>query len=324
MATTSIGLLGKMPAHGDFVRHDAVGPTWKALDEWIQHGLLHAQSDRTFEPDYVPGGGYAFLFNPPTTVTALMGYIHPSRDTIGRHFPIVTAFEVDQHTFTWDWFVEMPLRYDYLLRIMQQLVAQAAAGSIDRDMLVRGLEQEAAMPADFSPWESVGIQPFRQQIPSVVEDDRWLLLFANVIELIGPLKGNVPEKYTLGFRFPATSNAEYVAYHASIWMATMRMVLQSAEVSPSFFWRLPVSDTITTVPNASSLLAFFRSPSPRAYMDILPVERDSDHICDMDLINEHKLSLAREKVPEDLRMVLEAPRTTLYDLLHQLKSSNLS
>ncbi len=310
----TVGLLGKMPLHGDFVRHNVAGDAWRTLDEWVQHGLYHAQQDPAYEYSTEAWGGYAFLFTPHQGATALVGYLHPSTDTIGRQFPLIVAVEMDRGELSWDRLIELPHRFDLFLRRAHRHVVQAAHGEADRDQLVASLGSAEQNTAPYDASSPAPFCTYGDEIWAGREPAWKYLLFYNLIELIKPLEGHVPEAYTLGFRFPAPNGEERTVRHTGMWLEVLSSMLDGAQIAPTLFWRIPSGNDA----RASSLLAFFRPPPAKVFMDVVPVERDSDFICDMHRINDHKLDQVASSLPAELIGVLDAEESTLADVISHL------
>ncbi len=90
----TIGLYGKLPAHGDFVRRHLPDSFVLPWDEWLQQGILAARDALAdgFEStwDAAPPWRFrlpAFACGPD----ALAGVLVPSQDQVGRRFPLTLA-----------------------------------------------------------------------------------------------------------------------------------------------------------------------------------------------------------------------------------------
>jgi type VI secretion system protein ImpM len=85
MNLTGLGLFGKVPAQGDFLRVNANTPLVAALDRWLQEGL-----DATRRAGAPPlAGPVHFIFRTAGVRQVLIGTLAPSRDSVGREFPLV-------------------------------------------------------------------------------------------------------------------------------------------------------------------------------------------------------------------------------------------
>jgi type VI secretion system protein ImpM len=98
-----IGFFGKLPTHGDFVSTGFSRSVQDALDAWLQTGLAKAQHHfgERWEKDFRAMPAWRFivergLWGPMTMV----GVIVPSRDRVGRSFPLVVATQL--HDFAGD------------------------------------------------------------------------------------------------------------------------------------------------------------------------------------------------------------------------------
>jgi type VI secretion system protein ImpM len=85
-----VGMIGKAPAHADFVRIDAGDPSAEELLSWIEEtedSLRRAGAALPALPTY-------FVFCSPTVRSALVGVLAPSRDQVGRTFPLAAFASV--------------------------------------------------------------------------------------------------------------------------------------------------------------------------------------------------------------------------------------
>ena len=100
--TPAIGMYGKLESEGDFLRWGAANsPEVKALDEWLSQALTYAARniddwDDSF--DRAPTAG--FCLRGADGQQSLVGAMTPSRDQIGRRFPLLVFSEVDESTLT--------------------------------------------------------------------------------------------------------------------------------------------------------------------------------------------------------------------------------
>jgi type VI secretion system ImpM family protein len=192
------GIVGKMPAHGDFVRFNANGPVWRAFDEWIQEGYFLAREHETFADGYRGAEGYAFLYTPNEAESALLGYLQPSADTIGRKYPVIIGVELGLNEYSGR-FYEVPVRYKGFLDAARRMASDASAGRVDRDRIVEWLEDPALPVAahhgaegsydafrDSTTWKR-----FVENTCQHFENERKYLLFKNLVDLTAPLSRGV-------------------------------------------------------------------------------------------------------------------------------------
>ena len=80
-----LGLFGKIPAKGDFVRHNIVDDAARSFEQWVQESN-----------DALRGGGSELpahpirvVYTPPGSASTIIAVLVPSQDQVGRKFPIV-------------------------------------------------------------------------------------------------------------------------------------------------------------------------------------------------------------------------------------------
>ncbi len=79
-----IALIGKLPAHGDFIRRGDAAMVLEAVDRWLEDGFAAAPA-LAERIDSLDGWGFAVrIAGQPAT-----GAIVASRDRVGRRFPLI-------------------------------------------------------------------------------------------------------------------------------------------------------------------------------------------------------------------------------------------
>ena len=317
LGSKRIGLLGKMPDQGDFVRFNATGLTWRAFDTWIQEGFYLAHQQDAFRSSYQLAEGYAFLYTPANSQQALLGYMQPSQDRIGRKFPLIIARETTLESEPHRYRHTIPVRYGQFIEQVRELAHGAATGVLNRTELLEALESVVSSPSgegsyetflNETPWRSVA-----ESLWSQFEDPRKFLLFKNLNELVRPLKAGVPDQYALGFRFPACDSSLSPSITTAMWLDIFFRALGDPEATPSFFWR-----ENSEKKNASSVLLFLRPPLPGVLLNMIPNESESDHICDMDQIGSSKKDQAANSLSEGIRALLESFDASVADVRSQV------
>lgn len=91
-ARDAIGIYGKIPAQGDFVRINASDPAAQSLDLWVQESLDALQRAGAEIP---PEPVYFFHQGTAPQGPSLVGVMHRSRDRVGRVYPVVVFARVD-------------------------------------------------------------------------------------------------------------------------------------------------------------------------------------------------------------------------------------
>lgn len=148
MGAVSVGLFGKHPTAGDFLRHEAGSELVRGFDRWLSAALV--AGDRLFEQwaaVYAGAPPVFFLYHgegAARPARCLLGLFVPSADRAGRSFPLVIFAELElaalaaaHPTLPYHRFLHDALR---LLARREQLAHDTLAEA------VRGLQ--APRPAD--------------------------------------------------------------------------------------------------------------------------------------------------------------------------------
>ncbi len=212
MITVRAGCFGKLPAHGDFIRHCAA-PELLSLDAWVQAGLLAARG----RPDWAtawPATPPARFVRRVASGRLLAGVLAASRDSAGRDYPFVVAGilegrEVSQRPEL------APLIAEPLLAGAEALATRRWEGADHRqvaaeiDRLVvevdpRAAERQLAALLAETTLEQLVVDG------QGAWDDRRHLLLANAASLLGPRS-----RPRFALALPGASGAGRVA----VWLA---------------------------------------------------------------------------------------------------------
>ena len=95
-----VGLFGKLPSHGDFLRRRLSDAFVAAWDAWLQEGLASSRSalgDRWLDV-YLTSPAWRFAGNAGSCGPApIAGVMVPSVDRVGRFFPLAIVAELPEH-----------------------------------------------------------------------------------------------------------------------------------------------------------------------------------------------------------------------------------
>jgi len=116
-----VGVFGKVPLHGDFVAVNSGGPAARALDGWLRDGVENLTGRR--KP--LPSKTFRFLYRDPAGSSACIGVATPSRDKVGREFPICIFTYLDLPVATHR-FPSLPAAYAPFLDGAARVLASAA------------------------------------------------------------------------------------------------------------------------------------------------------------------------------------------------------
>lgn len=118
---TPVGAFGKVPAAGDFVSLGAGSGVSQALQTWLQQENDHLATKRQTLPDKP----IRFVFRDPNGA-AIVGALGPSRDQVGRTFPLAVYTHIDVHT-AMPRFSALPTAFDAFLDGASETIRDAHA-----------------------------------------------------------------------------------------------------------------------------------------------------------------------------------------------------
>lgn len=277
------GCLGKLPAFADFLRHNATARETLALDEWIQHGLYHAQQSLRTEWDssFENAPAYSFIFWPENADRFLVGHLRPSRDRSGRRYPFVVSLLVDRLRYGAKYVPVAPAAFSGFLEDARRLVELAMDGLDAHEIAER--VQALSLPVQPGMGEEeyrdflrgTTLRQFCTEVFGSFEGQEKTTLFESLADLLLPFRQRPIVRLSLGIRFPLSAASGRSSLETSFWLdASVRMVKQQA-VAPLLFWTTGGSGL------GGTAYLFFRPPSPKVFVNLVKPELESDTICNL-------------------------------------------
>jgi type VI secretion system protein ImpM len=159
-----VGLYGKLPSHGDFLRRrvsDAFVTVW---DEWLQQSIAASRSalGQNWLDVYLTSPVWRFACDTGVCgPKAIAGLMAPSVDRVGRYFPLTLVWEVPQGVHP----LAVTLRADRWLDQVERLLLDALAEEhvdlekFDQGLIALGRELDQiqwASPVELDALDAVG------------------------------------------------------------------------------------------------------------------------------------------------------------------------
>lgn len=321
-ATFSLSGFGKLPTHGDFVRHNAAGPASRALDEWLQRGLFFLQAQRSVGLDaaYDAAPACGFLFNAGRGRPPLLGVVQPSRDQAGRKFPFVVAREVPTPAPGGD-AVPLPVVFRAFLEQAAALVNAITAGQVaHRDVVARlealdGVDASGGQGDEYRAYlRRTTLKAWCEALWGYFDDSRKYVLFKNWIEVLQPHRGNASPPLAFGLRFPLDEAAPTLG--VGFWWDACRRLLQTPLEAPSCFWSLQAPRGAEAP--GSHLLLFFQPPPYKAFGEALATAVTGESVFDLQAAGRGEAARAALAIPPRYGQLLEDEGLSLYAFLERL------
>ncbi len=269
--TPLVGLYGKHPSCGDFIRHNCGGPELARLDGWLSAAIdTGRRLLPTWEQDYASVLAISFLLHPWDEAAgpwSLLGIVAPSQDNAGRRFPLVLFAQLERAQALQHY---AALPHDPFLESATRLFQRRNA--LGRDELLRevarlappdakSLQQAAAAQRDYLTQTSFiaacatmfGLDAPAQQGKAV----------GTLRQVVASVRGGARPRY--GVRCPLGRDP---AGNAGFWLELLRREA-----------RRPVQlDLLWT---ANRLLIYFERAAPRALAALLSPGWQHDSIYDV-------------------------------------------
>jgi type VI secretion system protein ImpM len=121
-----VGLYGKLPTHGDFLRRRVADDFVAAWDAWLQRCILESRAalGEQWLETYLTSPVWRFAFGPRVCGTAAVaGLLVPSVDRVGRNFPLTVVWPTPVEFST----LEVPLRFREGFESAEQLILDTLA-----------------------------------------------------------------------------------------------------------------------------------------------------------------------------------------------------
>lgn len=329
---------GKLPAFGDFVRHNAGGRDVLAFDQWLQQGLYHARTElrSDWEASYESAPTYQFLFFPENSESYLIGVLQPSHDRSERCYPFIVSLRVDRR-FPSRLLPLAPVLFASFLEGAMQLAHAAGQGmtlpeiaeATDRlqTPVLRDYQTLATSYANHL--TTTRTDRLRERLWGSAGEERVLLVFKNLLEVLLPLRGRNAARLAPGLRFPIPAEAPDLSFTASFWLDAAFRLMGVTDSRPSIFWTAPrhmpndgdsanPSDGNGVHATAAHLFLFLRRPSVRSVLYFLRPDLNSDSICEVDVDGLDQIAKAGAGLPPQFVTILSTRETSLRQLLGTL------
>jgi type VI secretion system protein ImpM len=139
---TTLGLFGKIPAHGDFVERNLQRSFSLQWDDWLQRGMASSreQLGSHWLDAYLTSPIWRFCLSVGAVDSlAWAGILMPSVDSVGRYYPLTVAQPVACNNSPFEFLVKNKFWYASL----EEVALSALHDEVDADGLIDWLQQLA-------------------------------------------------------------------------------------------------------------------------------------------------------------------------------------
>ena len=272
-----VGCLGKLPATGDFIRHNAGGEELAAFDRWLMGALDFAQRSlgQGFDSAYAQGVGL-FIFRGEAKgdelpSRGLVGAWAASRDTVGRNYPMVVFASYDYNQLL-SAGAGLPIALWPFFTAAYEIATQGRGWPVDvfLDRVQRieapSLDDADAMCAKYRRWLSENSMKALWETGFGSDSSRFWVV-SNVAEAVEPFKGNELPQTGLALRLPIGPGD---AYATAVWMD---LIVRLSG------WKQTVLNTFWT-PQQTALI-HLGPPHVASLREIIAPTGGADHVAEL-------------------------------------------
>lgn len=228
------GCYGKVPIHGDFIRHNVTGTEIDQLDQWLQAGILSSRQvlGGSWDASFDASMPQRFLYRSGAGGRTIAGVIAASKDKPGRRFPFLVYTPVDPKMAPGDATV-LPSALDPFFDAAEAAILTGWQGKDLKsylsqvDALILPSDLEAGRKAILHLVAEGTNQTLWSALFGSPADFRKYLLINNLVETIRP--GSIP-KYAL--RIPRVSTGPEVSF----WLELCRKLGRRDQLPTLSLW----------------------------------------------------------------------------------------
>jgi type VI secretion system protein ImpM len=275
---SGVGLLGKLPSQGDFLNLGVQAPAAEALRKWLERGVGW---ESEFSPRLLASLDGApprvFLYRPEEPQAAdrlIIGLIAPSRDQVGRQFPIVVFGEVclrdeiDQASV-------LPLAAGDFLERAYPLIVNSEHIADPRAALAGLLpgvaEGLGSAESEFDVWkENTPISTVASALFPLFGSDAWRGALWMIIEATRPFRGQENPSTPLGLKLPLGSAG---VGGVVFWLSLVRRAMGWKRTVPRAFWHVHEG--------GGAVVICLGEPTPRLLVELWAANENDETLCDL-------------------------------------------
>jgi type VI secretion system protein ImpM len=278
-ANGGVFAIGKFAGHPEFIRADVSGEAIDALDDWLDRGSIaaHERWGPAWATTFPMGAAHGFIWGTPRDATKICGVVAPSRDAVGRDYPLAVVTRVPGAIVARAPHVA-PLAFGDFLDAAYEAVDTARTIPMGRDELAARLgrivtprsEDVQLAEAEFAEW--CRITPLEQAWEAIFPRTNALEVAAQCLDALGsilaPFRGREFPDTALALRLPLGTGG---AGAAALWIDVVRRLCRWSLTVPTVFWAA----------DDGTLLLAVGQPPPRAFSELWKPDPTSDAVFDM-------------------------------------------
>jgi type VI secretion system ImpM family protein len=314
-----VAVFGKTPRMGDFLRVGSGGSAGAELEQWVEQGLGVAESKRNsaWPSSFAAGATYAFIFRPPRSSNvkdALVGVIKPSKDAVGRRYPLVIyAPAIPRSTVPWPHILPMALGDFFDTAATVLFEADTVSGAAEMQAAIKRVTHPNLADADrnaqeYEAWATT--TPLEQAWNVVYGGEQSLAHFRavhTIWEAIAPFRGDDMASTKVGLRLPLGPGGIAAA---TFWLDAVRRLARSPQQVRTTFWCFDGS-------SGTAIVQLGDTPASSLTELWLP-DTNSEYLCDLTVPTSVDVGRFLTKLPPHVAESLQGSGVLVRDFLDRL------
>jgi type VI secretion system protein ImpM len=250
-----LGFFGKIPAKGDFVRHNVVDDAARSFEQWVQESNDALRGAGGELPDHPIRG----VFTPPGGAHTILSVLVPSQDQVGRKFPIV-IFALTPSAGTGTSYPFLPLAWSAFFEAAVALGKRAATLDVEQ-LKTAVVALPTAGPLEVMNAQQLGEKTLAHPLSSEIHqrifggtDGMHFYAYQTFLTACKDASKNDPGKPATVLDCPI-----HVDVDLFVWLELARRVFGFPPAHPSYFW----------IEDPAPRLLFSLGPAPLAILQFM-------------------------------------------------------
>lgn len=303
-AGSQLGLFGKIPSKGDFVHLRAADD--QKWCEWLQRGVerANAKLGARWQSLFDGGTPHGFLMR-QATGAVLSGLLTPSRDTVGRRFPLSAYVQLSASDVTTVKHL-VPWALSPLNQLLPGVLAPDNPTSDPleavRSFTVHGVSAEQG-EAQYQSWlRATPARPWFEQVWGRPDPELPRYSVAMMTSSLEQYVGLDNSTNPLALRLPLAGDLRAAAF----WLDLVGRMGGWKVTVPTVFW---------SVTNPRSVLVQLGEAKPSSFVELWAPGVDDEHVIDLCSLGSVNAAPFLGSVPAPMARCLAADGSTLWDVL---------
>jgi|GEM_PF-2115879 len=312
-----VGCFGKLPIHGDFIRHNVQCGETVAFENWVQEGvsLVTRKHPGTWPEVYRNFPPLNFVLVGEEQQRTLAGALVASQDRSGRPYPFSVLLASDDHLLR-----EMQSLVPHIFQNFFQETAEIITAKWNHEPLTRltgrvdgisrrdtGLTRRQLLDSQIAPLREITLGEFWQSAFSGGNKPTPVQLFSTLIDTLKTVLRRGPSRISWGLRLPLPESGE-PRLLVMFWLQLIDAMLGECPWRAHYFWN-------GAGPQHPAQLTIFFRPLPGSFLlQLLNPSVDDGSIFDL---TRESIKTRETNCDPELKVLLARSEATMLEVLYK-------